>query len=301
MLSKSWWLIAALAAAPVHAEMRIFACEPEWGALARELVPDATIEVATTAAQDPHYVQARPSLIAKMRRADVAICTGAELEIGWLPALLMKANNSALSAGGNGLFFAADQVDKLDVLAKADRSMGDVHAAGNPHIHLSPQRIEQVAVAFAARLGELAPDQAEAINTRLADFQQRWHVAEARWEQQGQGLKGMQVVAYHSSFRYLFDWLGVVQIGDLEPKPGLPPTSGHLTQLLAQVKGKPLAAVIHTPYQEAEAADWLSKQTGVPEIELPFTVDDGKAVDLFALYDQILATLVNLRSVHAVD
>ena len=294
-----WLLLAMIAATPAQASLRIFACEPEWGALARELMPEATIDVATSAYQDPHFVQARPSLIAKVRQADLAVCTGAELEVGWLPALLLKANNKALTPTGQGLFYAADQVDKLDVMVHVDRSMGDVHAGGNPHIHLSPQRVLQVAEALAQRLQQLAPADSAAIGSRLADFRQRWQTAMERWQQQGQPLKGMRLVAYHSSYRYLFDWLGIEQVGDLEPKPGLPPTSGHLASLLAQLKSQPPQAVVHTPYQQAQAAEWLSSQLQVPVLALPYTIDDAAVTDLFALYDQLLAALGQLAVSHA--
>lgn len=298
--SNLWWLLlAAVIAAPAQAALRIFACEPEWAALARELMPEATIDVATTARQDPHFVQARPSLIAKVRQADLAVCTGAELEIGWLPALLIKANNSALTPAGQGLFYAADQVEKLDVMATVDRAMGDVHAGGNPHIHLSPERILLVADALALRLQQLAPADNAAIAGRLADFRQRWLAAMQRWQQQGQPLNGMRLVAYHSSYRYLFDWLGIEQVGDLEPKPGLPPTSGHLASLLAQLKSQPPQAIVHTPYQEAQAAAWLSEQLQVPALVLPYTIDEEQVSDLFALYDQLLASLGPLVVSHA--
>ena len=156
-----------LASGLAQAELRIFACEPEWAALARELVPDATIDVATSHVQDPHYVQARPSLIAKMRQADLVICSGAELEIGWLPALLQKANNAAVMDPQRGLFYAAEQVERLDVQAHSDRSQGDVHAAGNPHVHLSPEHILTIANALAPRLQLLQPQQLLRVGSTL--------------------------------------------------------------------------------------------------------------------------------------
>lgn len=294
-------LLLLLAPGLVQAELRIFACEPEWAALARELVPAAHIDVATTHVQDPHYVQARPSLIAKVRQADLVICTGAELEIGWLPALLQKANNAAVMNPQLGLFYAAEQVTLLDQQAHSDRSQGDVHAAGNPHVHLSPQRLLSIAKALSQRLQQLQPEQASAIAERHQTFAARWQQEQNGWQQQAQGLRGLPLVAYHSSYRYLFDWLGLVQVGDLEPKPGLPPTSGHLAGLLATLRQAPPAAVVHTAYQEPRAAEWLGGQLTVPVLRLPYTVGDGGSQSLFALYQQIIGQLLPLAGKGGTD
>ncbi len=283
-----------LASVPAQAQLRIFACEPEWAALARELVPSAHIDVATSSVQDPHYVQARPSLIAKVRQADLLLCTGAELEIGWLPTLLQKANNAAVINPQRGLFYAAEQVELLDKHAHRDRSHGDVHAAGNPHVHLSPVRLLQIAAALNQRLQLLQPEQAAAINERHQAFAARWQQALNAWQQQASGLHGLPLVAYHSSYRYLFDWLGLVQVGDLEPKPGLPPTAGHLAGLLASLRQTPPAAVVHTAYQEARAAQWLGEQLKIPAVRLPYTVGDGESQNLFELYQQIIDQLLAL-------
>ena len=145
---------------PPHAALRVFACEPEWGALAQELGGDLVdVSVATTALQDPHQIQAKPSLIARARNADLVVCTGAELEIGWLPVLLQQSGNAKVQPGQPGNFAAADYVRKLEVPTQLDRSQGDVHAAGNPHIQTDPRNIAQVAsgarrAAAAGRPGE---------------------------------------------------------------------------------------------------------------------------------------------------
>lgn len=296
-------LLFGLLLAPglAQAELRIFACEPEWAALARELVPDATIDVATTHAQDPHYVQARPSLIAKVRQADLVFCTGAELEIGWLPALLQKANNAAVMDPQLGLLYATEQVALLDVQTHADRSQGDTHATGNPHVHLSPQRVLGIAHALNRRLQLLQPEQAKVIDERHQAFAARWLQAQDSWQQQAQGLRGLALVAYHSSYRYLFDWLGLVQVGDLEPKPGLPPTSGHLARLLAELRQAPPAVIVHTAYQQSQAAEWLGGQLAVPVLQLPYTVGDGDSQNLFTLYQQIIEQLLPLADKGGAD
>ena len=137
-------------AMPATAALNIFACEPEWGALAKELGGDkASIYVATTALQDPHRIEARPSLIARARTADLVVCTGAELEIGWMPLVQRQSGNARIQAGQPGYFEAASQLVLIEIPQRVDRSMGDVHAAGNPHVHLDPSNIARVAAALA--------------------------------------------------------------------------------------------------------------------------------------------------------
>nr|WP_233496403.1 zinc ABC transporter substrate-binding protein [Corallincola holothuriorum] len=291
--SKRLTLLAALLLlAPQVQALNIFACEPEWAALAKELVPDADIYSATTAYQDPHMVQARPSLIAKLRRADMFICSGAELETGWLPALQMKANNSDVRDSQPGAFYAAEQVERLDVLENVSRLMGDVHASGNPHVHLDPHRIQTIAIALAKRLQQIDPENADNYQQRLTAFTTRWQAALAEWEQQTKPLQGQKVVAYHSSFRYLFDWLGITQIADLEPKPGLPPTSGHLTSVLKQLQEQPLLGIIYANYQDPKAAQWLGGKSDEPVIPLAYSVGADDTADLFMLYQRIIQQLL---------
>lgn len=288
------------AAAPVQA-LNIFACEPEWASLAKELAPEANIYSATTAYQDHHFVQARPSLIAKLRRADMFICAGSELEIGWLPALQMKANNSKVRDGQPGAFYASEQVERLDVLEHVDRSMGDVHAMGNPHVHWSPSRMGKIAEALAKRLSLIDGDNAAEYQQNLVSFLARWQSHSEALSQQAARLNGTKVVGYHSSYRYLFDWLGIEQIGDLEPKPGLPPTSGHLASLVSLQQQQPFALIVYSDYHDDKGANWLAAKTGVSAIRLAYSVDPKKPEmqDLFALYQTVIEQL--LASVSADD
>lgn len=279
------------------AQVNIFACEPEYAALAKELAPNARIYSATTAMQDPHQVQARPSLIAKMRQADIAICAGADLEIGWLPMLQMKASNSNVRTTEQGLFFAAEHVDTLDKLEKVDRTMGDVHMLGNPHLHFSPQRILNIAQAFTQKLIQVDAKQSELYTKQLADFSQRWQAATEKWQVIASKLNGLKVVAYHSTFRYLFDFSGIEQVADLEPKPGLPPTSGHLASLLKRTKKGDISAIIIASYQDERGANWLSEKSNLPVIVLPLSVGGNKqSSDLFSLYDSALNLLTQVNN-----
>ena len=279
-----------------HAELNVFACEPEYAALTKALAPTANIYSATTAFQDPHQVQARPSLIAKMRQADLVVCAGADLEVGWLPMLQMKSANSKVRSTDQGLFFAADQIETLDKLTSVDRSMGDVHAQGNPHLHFDPTRLLKVATALSAKLTQVDPASAVDYQKALADFTTRWQAAVPRWEEQAKGLQGKKVIAYHSSFKYLFNWIGIEQVADLEPKPGLAPTSGHLASLLARAEQGDILAVVVASYQDERGAKWLGEKANLPVVILPMSVGgNDSSQDLFGLYDSVISLLNGVK------
>lgn len=297
-MRKMFFGLIALAIAvssPAQAKLRVFACEAEWGSLLGELGGDAiSVDVATSALQDVHVVEARPSLIAKMRRADLLVCSGAQLEIGWLPQLLKQAGNPKV-ASGPGNFMATSQVTTLEKPASVDRSAGDVHPDGNPHVQLDPYRVLAIARALAARLGELDPANAPVYQQRLADFDTRWQAATKRWEEKAAPLKGKAVVVHHSSWLYLLQWLGMREIGSLEAKPGVPPTSAHLSSLIDVTRNGGAIAIISAAYQDTKAGEWLSQRTGVPALVLPFTVGgDEQSKDLFGLYDATLDKLLGV-------
>jgi zinc/manganese transport system substrate-binding protein len=289
--------LMALTLAPLPAlALNVFACEPEWSALVTELGGNAvSVHSATTAFQDPHRVEARPSLIAQVRRADLIVCTGAELEIGWLPMLLRQASNPAVQPGKPGYFSASDYVRKLEVPTRLDRAMGDIHPYGNPHIQTSPRTIAAVADALAQRLAEVDPANAALYRSRHEDFMERWNAAMARWEAEGKPLRGMGFVTHHKSWAYLFDWLGLKEVATLEPKPGIPPTSGHLAEVLQVLQRDPAKAVIRAPYQDERPSQWLSERAKIPAIVLPFTVGGTeRAKDLFGLFDDTLQRLLEV-------
>jgi zinc/manganese transport system substrate-binding protein len=283
-----------LAAQPAFAALNIFACTPEWGALAKELGGDkASAYVATSALQDPHRVEARPSLIARARSADLVVCTGAQLEIGWLPLVLTQAGNSKIQVGQPGYFEAARYVTMLEVPSSIDRAQGDIHPGGNPHIHLDPRNIAKVAVALSERMAQLDPPEANTYRARTKAFLERWQQALARWEQQAAPLKSMPLVVYHKNMTYLIAWLGMRELGALEPKPGLPPTASHLSELLAKLQRDPAKAIVLAAYNDPRGGDWLSEHAKIPVLILPFTVGgNDKAKDLFGLFDDSIARLL---------
>jgi zinc/manganese transport system substrate-binding protein len=287
-------LAAWLAAQPALAALNVLACEPEWGALTMELGGDkVSVYVATNALQDPHHIEARPSLIARARSADLVVCSGAELEVGWIPLLQTQSGNPKIQTGQPGYFEAANYVVKLEVPRLVDRAQGDVHPGGNPHIHLSPYNIEKVAVALAERMAQIDGREAAYYQARAKDFLGRWRQAIITWEKAGAPLKGMAIVVHHKNLSYLNDWLGLREVGALEPKPGLPPTTSHLSDLLSRLGKDPAKAVVRAAYNDPQAAEWLSARAKIPAVMLPFTVGGtDKARDLFSLYDDTLARLL---------
>lgn len=266
--------------------LEVFACEPEWASLVSELAgDDANVTVATTAFQDPHRLQAKPSLIAAIRKADLVVCTGADLEIGWLPLLLRRGGNPEI-------FMASDFVRKLEVPQVISRSQGDIHPQGNPHVHLDPRNIRRVAAALAEQLAEMDAKNAVAYNTRLADFQERWSDALATWDQRAMSLAGLEIASHHRSFSYLVNWLGLDIVATIESKPGIPPSGAQLASLLESLSDNPPVVVIRTPYENEKPSLWLSERLSLPAIQLPYTISGNAAVtDLFTLFEETLRIL----------
>ena len=293
---KPWiaWIAAAVLWSPAHAALNVLACEPEWASLVQELAGEhAKVASATTARQDPHRIEARPALLAQARRADLLVCTGAELEIGWLPLLQRESGNAGIQPGRPGYFEAARFVELLEKPVSVDRAMGDVHADGNPHLHLDPRNLLKIAEALAARLAALDPPNAARYSARQRDFAARMQAAIGRWEGQAATLKGMPVVAHHRNWSYLAGWLQLNVVAELEPKPGIEPSAVHLAQLVEKLKGQPATMVLRTPYQAARPSEWIAERAQMRAVVLPFTVGGSdRAKDLFSLFDDTLERLL---------
>lgn len=290
-----WSLVAGLTlTGGAQAALRVFACEPEWAALATAIGGDkVSVYTATTALQDPHRIEARPSLIARARNANLLVCTGAELEIGWLPVILADAANRAILPGQPGHFMAADHVTLLEKPTLIDRSAGDVHAAGNPHIQTDPRNIARVGDALLLRMVALDPTEAAHYRARWADFSVRWQAAIARWEARAAPLRGVPIVVQHAGFPYLEAWLGLNQVAVLEPKPGIPPTVRHLARVRAQLADTPARLVLRAAYQPSRPSAWIAREAGLTQVVLPYTVGgDPHSPDLFGLFDSTVSRLL---------
>lgn len=288
-------LLGLLFAAPAYAKVNIFACVPEWGSLSQEIGGNLVeIYTATTAQQNVHHMRAKPSLLAAMRKADLVLCSGASLESGWLPILIQKAGGPDVQPNTIGWIMATDYVSKLEVMQQVDRSMGHIHPEGNPHIQLDPHRVLTIAEVLADRLSQIDRKNAAAYFSNLESFSTKWISDIEKWETAAKSLKGQKVVTYHNSWAYLLDWLDMNSIASLEPKPGIPPTAAHLEKVLGQVKGQDIKAILIAPFENQDGAEWLSKRTGIPIVELPFTV--GGSVDannLEGLFEETIHLLKN--------
>jgi zinc/manganese transport system substrate-binding protein len=287
-------IAGAVAPAPAYANLNVFACEPEWAALSQEIGGDkVSIYTATTGAQDPHQIQARPSLIAQARKADILVCTGAELEVGWIPMIQRQSANGKIQPNGPGDFEATRYVRLAEIPTRLDRADGDVHAGGNPHIQTDPRNIAAVAKPLADRFAQLDPANAATYQSRYEDFNKRWTAAIQKWESQAAQLNGAPIAVQHKNWYYLENWLGLREVVTLEPKPGIPPSSGYLSQVLDTIKAQPVKMVIRAAYEDSRPADFLRDRAGVPEVALPFTVGGTPgAKDLFGLFDDTVNRLL---------
>ena len=278
---------AGTSQASSNATLNVFTCEPEWAALVKQLGGDRVdVYSATTAKQDPHHVQARPSLIAKARRADLLVCSGAELEIGWLPLLLRKAGNSRI-ASGDGRFFAADYVEKLEIPQELDRRHGDVHATGNPHIHTSPVNILIIAEQLSERLAAIDSENAAHYRSAFSSFDAGWSEAMKRWQVRLSAIDGTRVVTHHRYWSYLNEWLGIELVATLEPVPGVSPSSSYLAGLIKTVEREEPAFIMYVDYVSDRPAEWLSERTGLQAIPLPSSVDFQAGETLIQWFDAL--------------
>ena len=288
------FLLVVVGSVPAHAALKVLATTPDWGALTQELGGDkVNVYVATTALQDVHRVEAKPSLVARARSADLVVATGAELEIGWLPVLIQESGNARIQPGAPGYFEAASALHLLEVPARVDRAMGDIHPQGNPHVQLDPHNIQAVAHALTARLAQLDPGQAAFYAARARDFDARWDAAMNTWEAKAAPLKGTQVVIMHSDQVYLCHWLRLIQVASIEPKPGVPPTAAYLGALVGKLTSAPPKLILLNAYNDPKAANWLADRIHVPAVTLPFSVGGTpEAKDLFGLFDDTVNKLL---------
>src|SRR5882672_9083477 len=261
--------ILFLIAAPAFAKLNVVATTPDIASIAKEIGGDH-IDLTTLAkpTEDPHFVDAKPSFIVKLNRADVLLEGGAELEIGWLPALLDQARNSKLAAGAPGHVSCAQGVQLLEVPSTLDRSKGDIHAAGNPHYLVDPVNAkiaaQHIADSFCALDGKDCP----ASRANLKKFTEALDAKMAEWQRKLEPFKGQQLVAYHNSWLYFGERFGLKIDLFLEPKPGVPPTPTHLAEVITKMKAEHLKIIIVQPYQNRKTAETVAGHTGATVVDV---------------------------------
>jgi zinc/manganese transport system substrate-binding protein len=284
-------------AAPAQARLRVITTLPDFAALAQELGGERVeAESLIRGSQDPHFVDAKPSFILKLSRADLMVCIGLGLEDGWLPVLITQARNGDIQPGGRGHLDASQFVRVLEVPIQADRAMGDVHGGGNPHYYTSPEELYRVARAIHQKLLELDPDGRAEFQTLWQAFEQRYQQKTADWKARLAPLQGMPVVEYHKSWIYFLSWAGFRSAGALEPKPGVPPSAGHVTRLLREVQGQDVRQVWQESYHPTGLSRVFAGKSGARLLVLPSMVGASEGLDtIWAKFDRMIELIAQPR------
>jgi len=288
--------LSVLWAFPSHAKLNVVASTPDLGSIAREVGGDR-IEVTSLAkgTEDPHFVDAKPSFIRILNQADVLIEGGADLEVGWLPPLVLNARNPKIQLGQPGRIIAAEVIRLLEVpVGPLDRSLGDVHPFGNPHFTLDPVNGKLIARLMAERFCAIAPGDCEVFKANLKQFEDKVDARLAVWRKQMAPLRGTKVVSYHKSYSYLAERFGLRVVNTIEPKPGIPPSASHVQDLVAQMKAEGVALILVEPNRERKTPAFLAQETGAKVVLVPSMVGGSKeAGDYPALFDSIVKTVLD--------
>jgi len=287
-------LLVLLALGPAAARIRIVTTTPDLTAIARA-VGGERVEVTSIARgyQDPHYLQAKPSYMHLVNRADLLIYTGLELEVGWLPLLIQGARNPKVIPGERGHLEAAHGIRVLEVpTGEVDRTMGDIHPEGNPHYMLNPHNGLVVAETIAARLGELNPGNAAVFDRNLEQFRQGLGGKISHWEKRMKAFRDHKLVAYHKQWEYLADWLGLKIVDYIEDKAGIPPSPRHIANLVTRIPAEGVEAVVCANYVDPAQVRRVAEKTGVEVVVLPISVDGEEGIETYAdLFEGIVTRL----------
>ena len=295
MKRLSWIMsVLLLGVATARAELKVVASLPDFGAIA-EAIGGKAVDVTTIArgSEDPHFVDARPSFVRVLNKADLLIEGGADLEAGWLPTLVTAARNAKIQGTGKGHLVLSRFVKLIDVpTAPVDRSMGDVHPTGNPHYWLDPRNGKIIAEKIAATLSELDPKNAETYRGNLAAFTKKLDAKWPEWQKRLESLRGAKVITYHKSYEYFAAAFGLEVIAQLEPKPGIEPSATHIAQLVQRAKEAGVKFVIIEPYRPRRSAEQVAEAVGARMVVLPDkTGSTPEAKDYFGLFDAIVSRL----------
>src|SRR5260221_7243559 len=292
--------IVALLAAPTLAraqgKLNVMTTTEDLASIAREVGGDhVTVEAMARGYQDPHFVEAKPSFILRLQKADVLVLVGRELEIGWLPPLIQQSRNSKIQQGAPGYVDASLQASILEIpTGQVTRAMGDVHPLGNPHYWMDPENGKRVGKEIADKLSELRPNDKAFYQQKLADFTSRLDAAEKRWQAQMAPYKGTKVVTYHRSFPNFAERFGLDIVGYVEPKPGIPPSPQHTLDLINEMKRQNVKIVLVEPYFDLKTPNAIARDTGARVLVMPPSVGGVKEItDYFKLFDYDINLLVD--------
>jgi zinc/manganese transport system substrate-binding protein len=280
-------------AVPAQARTKIVVTYPYIASLVVEIAKDkADVSTLAKGDEDPHFVVPRPSFIGKLRQADLLIINGGSLEIGFVPPLIRQANNPKIMPGAEGFIDLSQSVELIEKPDKVSRSEGDIHPEGNPHFITDWHNVPALARAIADALARADRGAASAYQKNLDAFLARWKVKSAEWDKRAEPLRGKAVIQYHRLFDYFVLRTGMRIVGELEPKPGIPPTSRHLEELIDANAAGTIYMIITDPYHERKSPEGLAKKMSVPWVVLPQDVAAVPAAkDIFSLYDTLLASV----------
>ena len=287
-----------LSTAPAYAQgkLNVMTTTEDLGAIGREVGGDRiSIESIARGYQDPHFVEAKPSFILKLQRADLLVVVGRELEIGWLPPLIQQSRNGKIQPGATGYLDASLQAAILDIpTGQITRAMGDVHPLGNPHYWLDPENGKRIAKEVADKLSELRPNDSAFFRQQLESFTMRLDAAEKRWLYMMAPYKGIKVVTYHRSFPNFAERFGLDVVGYVEPRPGIPPSPGHTLELIQEMKRQQIKVILMEPYFDQKTPNAIASQTGAQVLVMPPSVGGEKTItDYFKLFDYDVNLLAN--------
>ena len=287
--------LAVPAIAGAQGKLNVITTTEDLASIAREVGGDRiTVEALARGYQDPHFVEAKPSFILRLQRADLLIVVGRELEIGWLPPLIQQSRNAKVQAGADGYLDASAHARILDIpQGQITRAMGDVHPSGNPHYWLDPENGKAIARDIAAKLSQLRPTDKAYFDQRTADFGNRLTEAMKRWQSALAPFKGIKVVTYHRSYPNFADRFGLDVIGYVEPRPGIPPSPGHTLDLISEMKRQQIKVILMEPYFDQKTPNSIARQTGAKVVVLPPSVGGEKSItDYIKLFDYDVNLLV---------
>ena len=297
MLGRSVVVLTLFAAAaPAHAALRVVSSIPTLGSLAKEVGGDRVDVVSLGKGyQDPHFIEPKPSLMVELNKADLLLYVGLDLEIGWLPPLVLGSRNPKIQNGELGSLDCSRAIPVLDVpTTKIDRSMGDIHPLGNPHYWVPPANAKIIAKEIASRLGQIDPEGAATYQKRLADFEARVDAAEKSWQPLIAKVRGEKVVTYHQSWTYVSHWLGLTEIGYLEPKPGIPPDPQHLLRLIQAMRADKVKLLLVEDFYNRNTAQLVATKAGAKLLTLP--TDVGATPEVKTWFDLVKEILTRLSA-----
>jgi zinc/manganese transport system substrate-binding protein len=288
-------MLLAIVPATAQGRLTVMTTTEDLASIAREVGGDRIdVEPIARGYQDPHFVEAKPSFILRLQRADLLVVVGRDLEIGWLPPLIQQSRNSKIQVGANGYLDASLRARILDIpQGQITRAMGDVHPLGNPHYWLDPENGKVVAQAIFEKLAQLRPNDRAFFEQRLKDFNGRVDAAEKRWLTSMAPYKGVKVVTYHRSFSNFAERFGLDVIGYVEPRPGIPPSPQHTLDLIMEMKRQNVKLVLVEPYFDLRTPNSVGRATGAEVLVMPPSVGGVKEVtDYFKLFDYDINLLV---------